>query len=763
MAAPDIYVDNYYDPTSFNILGDEGCNVAFSMLSYDMNSTAAFDPIFLPSDAKSALKADSKLQVDGMYNGIGTDGGFLTSPLSSISGLQDSTNLLSPIDPALTDLSPISSGLSTPSTTSDENMVDGMTRFTLENNADTPLIAEFSHAHSSASSAAPRASTVIQPRANTGLGVGGLDMMDYAHPNLRIYGMPVNGSKEKKGSSSIKNSNCGFLPYPEHIPTMTLGRGKKNVRDVGPLDLPTATTSPKPVSRQRIPTNNNLINPLPDIILSPTSNHTHGGSQMSKTSKKNKKSLSVKTNVPLTPPKRTSSLAALQPATPVSAHLGSFDPFAAPSQVPFNTPVAPVPSPYENPMPFSFHQLYDLGLVEGGALDFGGPLLEDKTGVQIFTEADLADTFHNGKNTLSLPTATTDEFSFSVSSLPTPALVGSSVMSSPASVFCPSPPAVISPITQYFDGGYGLDTKQGQYTSFGSALGNLQDPFTLSPRRPANIRSASQPPLLSESTNRLLEEIEMMSQAGSSVEINQSPSFNPHHAFLAMDPYSKNVQQQPQLRHHHSMPKLSRKRSRLEMEEENSDEHSDFDDGDDSDYTPGSMNHPLDQPFTKKQRMVSAPIVQPSRRLKPGPKPKTNGLNCGGRSLSVGPDPSEHIEHAMLGFPFEDRTTQELFEPQSDDDEQTQGSSTLPKSVILSLYSVLPGSTQIRGGKKYVCLIEGCGRTFPRKSAIESHIQTHLEDKPYVCSESDWYVIEKFAQNNCFLIPSQSRSLCTAT
>ncbi|KPV75766.1 uncharacterized protein RHOBADRAFT_14078, partial [Rhodotorula graminis WP1] len=35
------------------------------------------------------------------------------------------------------------------------------------------------------------------------------------------------------------------------------------------------------------------------------------------------------------------------------------------------------------------------------------------------------------------------------------------------------------------------------------------------------------------------------------------------------------------------------------------------------------------------------------------------------------------------------------------------------------------------------CLIEGCGRAFPRKSAIESHIQTHLEDKPFVCPHDD--------------------------
>ncbi|KAK9899521.1 hypothetical protein P389DRAFT_139619 [Cystobasidium minutum MCA 4210] len=33
----------------------------------------------------------------------------------------------------------------------------------------------------------------------------------------------------------------------------------------------------------------------------------------------------------------------------------------------------------------------------------------------------------------------------------------------------------------------------------------------------------------------------------------------------------------------------------------------------------------------------------------------------------------------------------------------------------------------------YVCSIPGCEKEFPRKSAVESHIQTHLEDKPFAC------------------------------
>ncbi|KAH9825309.1 hypothetical protein DFH28DRAFT_22085 [Melampsora americana] len=59
---------------------------------------------------------------------------------------------------------------------------------------------------------------------------------------------------------------------------------------------------------------------------------------------------------------------------------------------------------------------------------------------------------------------------------------------------------------------------------------------------------------------------------------------------------------------------------------------------------------------------------------------------------------------------------------------------SLPKDVIRCLYTNL---NQIgpdgKSMKNYMCQIEGCARIFPRKTAIESHIQTHLEDKPFVC------------------------------
>ncbi|KAL7410688.1 hypothetical protein BDY24DRAFT_343899 [Mrakia frigida] len=46
------------------------------------------------------------------------------------------------------------------------------------------------------------------------------------------------------------------------------------------------------------------------------------------------------------------------------------------------------------------------------------------------------------------------------------------------------------------------------------------------------------------------------------------------------------------------------------------------------------------------------------------------------------------------------------------------------------------GATKRKGRKlevRYRCLVAGCERYFPRKSAIVNHIQTHLEDKPFNC------------------------------
>ncbi|WVW82055.1 hypothetical protein I302_104060 [Kwoniella bestiolae CBS 10118] len=68
------------------------------------------------------------------------------------------------------------------------------------------------------------------------------------------------------------------------------------------------------------------------------------------------------------------------------------------------------------------------------------------------------------------------------------------------------------------------------------------------------------------------------------------------------------------------------------------------------------------------------------------------------------------------------------------------GPAGLPRAFLEKLYTTfltLDGSVTGQPVKRFKCLIEGCERHFPRKSAIHSHIQTHLEDKPYVCNTDD--------------------------
>ncbi|CAD6585847.1 MAG: hypothetical protein TREMPRED_004261 [Tremellales sp. Tagirdzhanova-0007] len=65
----------------------------------------------------------------------------------------------------------------------------------------------------------------------------------------------------------------------------------------------------------------------------------------------------------------------------------------------------------------------------------------------------------------------------------------------------------------------------------------------------------------------------------------------------------------------------------------------------------------------------------------------------------------------------------------------------LPRVFLEKMYSTflsLDGTQSGQPVKRFKCLIEHCDRHFPRKSAIHSHIQTHLEDKPYTCDAEDW-------------------------
>ena len=176
--------------------------------------------------------------------------------------------------------------------------------------------------------------------------------------------------------------------------------------------------------------------------------------------------------------------------------------------------------------------------------------------------------------------------------------------------------------------------------------------------------------------------------------------------------------------------------------------------------------HPADSvhAFPHVSRSVSAPYIwtmpnvrspPAGKRLRPGPKPKPKTPKKGGKetgsdkedetplsppkkALVFGPDLS-----AVQPRPPSDSQPQLAIEPPRSSTLSIDGQSAsgLPRNFLEKLYMTfltLDGSMTGQPIKRFKCLIEGCERHFPRKSAIHSHIQTHLEDKPFVCNAEDW-------------------------
>ncbi|GAA5904587.1 hypothetical protein JCM8208_004823 [Rhodotorula glutinis] len=180
-------------------------------------------------------------------------------------------------------------------------------------------------------------------------------------------------------------------------------------------------------------------------------------------------------------------------------------------------------------------------------------------------------------------------------------------------------------------------------------------------------------------------------------------------------------------------------------------------------FEPIPTSPELDAAGTRQKRLrsvASAPCL-PSRRLRPGPRPKGSKSPAEQHqsvfSATLSP-PVPHIRRGTSPFSsplFSDDEDGRFPDRDGNGNPATaatityvpgppplpgQPRSSVPRDVIQSLYSGIAGHTTPSGekvGKRYVCLIEGCGRAFPRKSAIESHIQTHLEDKPFVCPHDD--------------------------
>ncbi|GHJ85654.1 hypothetical protein NliqN6_2056 [Naganishia liquefaciens] len=161
------------------------------------------------------------------------------------------------------------------------------------------------------------------------------------------------------------------------------------------------------------------------------------------------------------------------------------------------------------------------------------------------------------------------------------------------------------------------------------------------------------------------------------------------------------------------------------------------------------------QPGSFKVQRMRYPAI--GKRLRPGPRPKQKKNNASS-SAQTSPEIQAALSNETLqevAAPPEPKVEekvpdQTIRSPTSPLKEVSAaapkrhhpyvGTSTLTKEFLESCYTCFMMIEDGAGPlpcKRYRCNIDNCGRIFPRKSAIQSHVQTHLEDKPYVCTEPD--------------------------
>jgi hypothetical protein len=141
-------------------------------------------------------------------------------------------------------------------------------------------------------------------------------------------------------------------------------------------------------------------------------------------------------------------------------------------------------------------------------------------------------------------------------------------------------------------------------------------------------------------------------------------------------------------------------------------------------------------------------------RLRPGPKPKTSLPNLQAARQSVfvvaaNAPPVPHLPTTYgsgMASGSVSSHSQSALSPSPDPEAASLAAlqlqqAGLSKDTLASFYSISTGDRQTKKGRPqrvYICAIPGCLKEFPRKSAVESHIQTHLEDKPFACPYDDW-------------------------
>ncbi|BGP13835.1 hypothetical protein JCM10213_000982 [Rhodosporidiobolus nylandii] len=794
-----------------------------------------------PSFSLKSLTKDGRLKTRLM--GVGSDGGFLTSPLIAGKPRVDSrTGRMAPPEISIDSPGPSTprAALMTPG-----DSLQGAER--TPRSAMGEMAPSLSMGGAASSLAFPaqsnRGAHPAPARPQVGMGISGVEDLqtaletgDYGNPNLKIFGMPKGADLRAVAQGKDSGVECGFLPYPEHMPTTTLGRGRNGQRDVGSgvIDELGAALPPPPPSATRFVEHRfNGYSPAPSHAL------PHPGQQ------RMTKALPART---INKAKSCSALAAsareqardnqhpYEPLTPATHTQASFLVPPVPS-VPFNSPEDGLQIGIGDPgnMPFSFSDLYNLGLAVDPALgdvevekkgqyDFANELLAAEpsangaaglgVGIGLGMGVVQADHDPNFLDALPVPYGTAS----ALSSPSTPYLsdpspdVGSSAyqshdeLSSTAMLAVSSIESTFStasaPLQQSF-GRQRCVTYSGGPPPQAQQPGlDLVDPQLLSPQRqprqlasdaahgggPKNFsyptRYAQQP---TASIHQQLEQAQQPWSAHNPPPLPPMPQTPTHQrtsqrrvtgppATISGYPHTTNIFLSPEAPH--SASAYDRNLAAFDSLYEDYEEQQglptptkrarvrdDEDEEDDGGRTPNPQSPPeeaMDGTRAKRLRTVASAPCLPARRLRPGPKPK---------NAKSPQQQHESVFSATLSPPIPQirRASSPYASPLLTDDEDGDGRfpdrdangqpitaatisytpgpaalpglprSSVPKEVIQSLYSGIPSHTAngVKIPKRYVCLIEGCERTFPRKSAIESHIQTHLEDKPFVCPHDD--------------------------
>ncbi|GAA6059527.1 hypothetical protein JCM10212_006025 [Sporobolomyces blumeae] len=824
-------------------------------ISVSSNSFALYDPDSpFNSPAGPASMSVKGMTRDGRFRtklmGVGSDGGYLTSPLIVGKPRTDSrTGRAGPPEIAIDSpaVTPRASSLTTPV----EPTYQPRQRSRTASVAMVPSLSMGSSASSAGYEPTPVGMSASSSRCGDlqvnppedessevlGMGISGvgdlttaIDLGDYSNPNLKIFGMPKPGAQRQ-----AKDGECGFLPYPEHMPTTTLGRGKNNVVDVGSI---AGDTLGSRTPSSRVPTkfveHDFLRSPPPaQVPLPPATQHRPKKQFPARTINKAKScsalSASAKRQARADEP-------VFEPLTPVSAHTANF----LLPHVPFNSPndnVAVHQVDQPNSMPFSFSDLYNLGLANdapdefeatkknptefahellaadgaglGGGIGLGvgvgvqgGPQVMGSLGMlqpggnaygsgpgSAFSSPstpylsdpspDIGLSWPDGSNmatsTEMFPADSMDSFlSIASAGQPLPNAFQQSAGRQRCATYGGVPSA--TPVDPSFSDSdllsaphhrpsrqrqpsaqvaYGAGTaKNFSYpTRFAS---QVQVPPPPSQQAPPMQWTASQDPppqhhIPTTPTHPRTVSSHHRAATGPALGASSNVDLSflyQHDSEDLQAAYDRNLEAFDSLFETYGgggQPASAGKRGRTRDE-----------DDDDPDYTlsPPMGGNGSDSRAKRLRSVASAPCLAP-RRMRPGPKPK---------GMKSPQEQHQSVFSATLSPPIPQvrRATSPYASPLLSggftDDEGDDGSTTMitytpgppalpgqprssvPKEIIQSLYTGIPGHIDKTGqkvGKRYVCLIEGCERTFPRKSAIESHIQTHLEDKPFVCPHDD--------------------------